>query len=159
MTVTWCLFYTDFVKHRQIWGPNYVGTEIRSQSYGTSRAGFSWGSQFILLASLRRVSLTHPVLASWLQPVGSFSYTSELAPLCGSFTYTSRAILAPLCGEFYLHIPGHTGFFMCVSFTHPVLDCFCVEFFLHIPFLSLLFKRSGIVLANAVSRMDGWSDA
>ena len=89
---------------------------------------------------MRGISLTHPVLASflcgefllhipfWLHfSVGFFSYTSRAGFIfsVGSFSYTSRAG--------FIFISG-------VSLTHPVLDLFLPgKFLLHIPCWLLLF--------------------
>ena len=74
-----------------------------------------------------RVSLTHPVLASFFN-LGSFSYTSRagffssfffLSFFQGIFSYTSRAGFIFIWG---------------VSLTHPVLALLCCgKFLLHIP--------------------------
>ena len=107
----------------------YVG----SFSY-TSRAGFIF---------MRRVSLTHPVLASflcgdfllhipcWLNfYAGSFSYTSRAVFFFyrGSFSYTSHVGFIFIWGVFLTH--SRAGFI----FTHPMMTLFlCREFLLHIP--------------------------
>ena len=78
---------------------------------------------FYLRRFMWEVSLTHPVLPSFLSEkvyVGSFSYTSRVA-----FIF----IWEGLCGEFLLHIPCCLHFYLRrfmweVSLTHPVLPSF-----------------------------------
>ena len=75
---------------------------------------------FYLRRFMWEVSLTHPVLPSFLSGkvyVGSFSYTSRVA-----FIF----IWEGLCGEFLLHIPCwlRFSFTLGVSLTHPVLVSF-----------------------------------
>ena len=102
---------------------------------------------------MRGVSLTHPVLTSFLNlfllsgefllhiprwlyfSVGSFSYTS-----CAGFIFMRGVSLAHpvlalfLSGELLLHNPCFLYFLWRVSLTHPVLASFLPgEFLLHIP--------------------------
>ena len=100
------------------------------------------------------VSLTHPVLASFLAGAYLLHIPCCLDFFAGSFSYTSRAgFFFFLTGEFLLHIPccfvfvlflflffflGFFFFFLLfigeVSLTHPVLASFLSGvFLLHIP--------------------------
>ena len=90
---------------------------LGSFSY-TSRVGFIF---------IRRVSLTHPVLAFYLfLNLGSFSQTSRVGFFSHfrSFSYTSCARFICYLGSF--SYTSHTGFIILwgVSLTHPVLASF-----------------------------------
>ena len=88
------------------------------------------------------VSLTHPVLASFLSGEFLLHIPCWLHFYVGSFPYTSRAsfifiwgislthpIMASfLCGEFLLHTPCCLILMQGVSLTLPVLAVFCLFF-------------------------------
>ena len=108
-----------------------------------------------LLFLIWGVSLTHPVLSSFLSGEFLFNIPCWLHFYVGSFSYTTRAdfvfmrgvclthsvLYWFLCKEFLLHIScSFLLFFLfffiwAVSFTHPVLvsSFFPGEFLLHIP--------------------------
>ena len=122
-----------------------------------------WGASYTSRAALifmQRVSLTHPVLASFLSgefllhipcllcsSVGSFSYTSHTGSILiwgvllhiacwrhfhlGIFSYTSRAGFNFIMGLSLTH-PMHAGFSFIGGFslTHPVLFLFLCREFL-----------------------------
>ncbi len=108
------------------------------------------------------VSLTHPMLVSFLPGefllhipcwlrfyLGSFSYTSRagiilmrgvslIHPMLTLFMWvvslTHPVLPSFLCGEFVLHILCFLSFIRGVPLTHPTLDSFlCGKFLLHIP--------------------------
>ena len=84
-----------------------------------------------------RVSLTHPMMASFLCGDFLLHIPCWLHFYLGSFSYTSHAGFFPFplnCGEFLLNIPCWFHFTLGVSLTHPMLTLFlCGEFLLHIP--------------------------
>ena len=89
-----------------------------------------------------RVSLTHPVLASFLSGEFLLHIPCWLDFYARSFSYTSRAGFDFLiCGVFFIFLDSfsytsRTGFIFIwgVSLTHPVLASFLIrEFLLHIP--------------------------
>ena len=157
-------FLFSFFKSREFLLPIPCWLRFYAGSFSyTSRTGFilffylgsfSYTSRacFIFLWG---VSLTHPMLASFISGVG-FSYTSHTGFIfyLGSFSYTSHACF--LCVEFLLHIPCWLLFFLSlmwgetqvytsragfifiwgVSLTHPMLISFfyCGKFLLHIPY-------------------------
>ena len=104
------------------------------------------------------VSLTHPVLASFLCGEFLLHIPCWLHFYVGSFSYTSRAgfifmwgvslthpVLASfLCGEFLLHIPCCLDSYEGASLQHPVL----VSFFLFSFFLSFFYILSGEFLLH-----------
>ena len=100
---------------------------------------FLWGVSLLLL--IWGVSLTHPVLASFL----SVEFLSHI-PCClyfmpaffffclGNFSHTSRAVFIFILGS--VPYPSRAGFIFNwgVSLTHPMLASFLPgEFLLHIP--------------------------
>ena len=135
--------FGEFLLHIPCWLHVYVGSfsytsRVLGSFFYASNAGFTfmWG-----------VSLTHPVLASflsgqfllhipcWLHSyMGSFSFTARGGLLLkkkylGSFSYTSRAGFMFMWGVSLTH-PEFWG----VSFTHPMLvSALPGEFLLHIP--------------------------
>ena len=130
----------EFLLHIPCLLPFYLG----SFSY-TSHAGFIifiWG--FIFMWG---VSLTHPVLASFLYREFFFHSPWWITVLFGefllhipywlhvyvrSFSYTSRVL-----GSFFYASNAGFSFIWGVSFTHPVLVSFsCGEFLLHTPVLA-----------------------
>ena len=130
----------EFLLHIPCLLPFYLG----SFSY-TSHAGFIifiWGFIFMWW-----VSLTHPVLASFLYREFFFHSPWWITVLFGefllhipywlhvyvrSFSYTSRVL-----GSFFYASNAGFSFIWGVSFTHPVLVSFsCGEFLLHTPVLA-----------------------
>ena len=115
---------------------------LGSFSY-TSRAGiiFIWG-----------VSLTHPVLASFLS--GEFSYTSHASFIfLWGVSLTHPMLASFLCGEFP-HILCWLLFFYLVSFSYTSCTGFLNlswEFFLHIPSVLALFLYGEFPLHMASS--------
>ena len=98
---------------------------------------------------IRRVSLTHPVLASFLSGEFLLHIPCWLHFYLGSFSYTSRAAF-----NLSVNFPGsyisHAGFIFIggVSLTHPVLVLFlCREFLLHIPCCFHFFAQ-GVCLTH-----------
>ena len=77
---------------------------------------------------MRKVSLTHPILAA-LCGVFLLHFHASYFMLVVSLTHP---MLAVWCGEFYLQVPCclyNVG----VSLTHPRLASWCGEFLLHVP--------------------------
>ena len=146
-------FFGDFLLHIRC----LFYFSLRSFSYA-SLAGKFFLSFFFLF--FWGVSLTHPVLASFLSGefllhipcwlffnLGSFSYTSNAGFIfyVGSFCYTSHAGLKKLkyFGEFLFHTPYLFLFIWGVSLTHPVLTSFLSgEFLLHNPCLLYFYLES-----------------
>ena len=84
-------------------------------------------SLFLFLFFILGVSLTHPMLGSFLSGEFLLHIPCWLHFYLGSFSYTSRAGCVFIYFLFLFFIWG-------VSLTHPMLDLlFCGEFLLHIP--------------------------
>ena len=120
----------EFLLHIPCWFNFYVGS-----FFYTSQAGFFSFFSFLNLGSfsytsraafifIRRVSVTHPVLASFLSGGFLLHITRWLHFYLGSFSYTSRAVFIFIWG---------------VSLTHPVLPSLLSGFFFLLRFFPFFF--------------------